>query len=1151
MAVVFSNNAKTTLASTVSTSATSITVADGSVFPALNGADYTYVTLEDGSGNVEIVKVTALSSNALTVVRAQDNTSARAFSSGDKCELRLTAAGLNEVASQADTDTNTTYSVGDGGLSEINFTSADHTKLNGIATNANNYALPFTNNSTNWNTAYGWGNHASAGYLTSYTDTNTTYSIQDGELSQNNFTNADHTKLNGIATGANNYSHPSAHAISFVTGLQTALDGKVDDSQVLTNVPSGALFTDTTYSVGNGGLTQQNFTNADHTKLNGIATGANNYTLPFTNNSTNWNTAYGWGNHATAGYTNNVGDITGVTVGTGLDGGGTSGTVNITLDLSEFTDMTAAVVGTQDELILLDNGAERRKLISEITLSDFNNDSGWTSNVGDITGVTAGTGLTGGGSSGAVTLNVIGGSGITANANDIAVDSTVLRTTGAQTKTGALTIDVNNVAAGALRIEADITNPNQDFYFAQEIYSTLSGSQTTTADREQGGIYMDLNSTATGGDTSNEHRVYGAYLDVDSTGDADLVYGVYSNVTATPTTGQTTSVYGGYFYAEDNGGAGATSSIFGVQAIAYSDNATSDVNNMYAGYFKSYNAADSAAIDTATAVYGEIEVTAGSADIYGTSKVFEAQYDNNTGAAPTNSTYLYYGNYAGVLPTSAYGVYIADAVPNTFLGTLRLGDGSTSAASYGFVSDVNTGMYSPANHELGFLTAGGQRLKLTSTGATVTGTVTATGGNSTNWNTAYGWGNHASAGYLSSFDITTQTDSKYLRANTADTATGTLTVRDVKFSAGYHLQRSDHHSGHLEGSYNNVGSNGANTNPIYTIGASYNPASTTLGNMYGVGFAKNSASYMTGALDAGNSNGWGLYVAADGDARVFLNGTHGIISSTGEHYANSSLVWNAGNDGSGSGLDADTVDGIQGSNIVQLSGTQLITGNKSFTGTMYMADKLGHYGDSNTYMQFHAADQWRVVTGGTERLEVNNSAVTVPGNMVVSGTLSVRTAIDLADNDILRFGSGDDTEFFCNGSHMYMDLNSGIGNFYIRDTTTTRFTFDDAGHFTATGNITAYSDIRLKEDIKPIEDAVSKVQQLTGNTYTRNDLKDADRRYGGVIAQEVEVVLPEAVSESEDGTKTVDYNAMIALLVESVKELKAEVDDLKAQLENK
>ena len=54
---------------------------------------------------------------------------------------------------------------------------------------------------------------------------------------------------------------------------------------------------------------------------------------------------------------------------------------NITLDLSELTDMTAAVVGTQDELILLDNGAERRKLISEITLSDFNNDSGFLTSV--------------------------------------------------------------------------------------------------------------------------------------------------------------------------------------------------------------------------------------------------------------------------------------------------------------------------------------------------------------------------------------------------------------------------------------------------------------------------------------------------------------------------------------------------------------------------------------------------------------------------------------------------------------------------------------------------------------------------------------------------------------------------------------------------
>ena len=64
----------------------------------------------------------------------------------------------------------------------------------------------------------------------------------------------------------------------------------------------------------------------------------------------------------------------------------------------------------------------------------------------------------------------------------------------------------------------------------------------------------------------------------------------------------------------------------------------------------------------------------------------------------------------------------------------------------------------------------------------VNGVITATGGTSTNWNTAYGWGNHASAGYLTSFDITTQTDPKYLRSNADDTSSGSLTVVSYKFN---------------------------------------------------------------------------------------------------------------------------------------------------------------------------------------------------------------------------------------------------------------------------------------------------------------------------------------------------------------------------------
>jgi hypothetical protein len=75
-------------------------------------------------------------------------------------------------------------------------------------------------------------------------------------------------------------------------------------------------------------------------------------------------------------------------------------------------------------------------------------------------------------------------------------------------------------------------------------------------------------------------------------------------------------------------------------------------------------------------------------------------------------------------------------------------------------------------------------------------------------------------------------------------------------------------------------------------------------------------------------------------------------------------------------------------------------------------------------------------------------------NMTIDSTLNVRAAIDLADNDVLRFGSSDDWEFFHNGTGNYIDLN--VGDLIVRDVTTTRFTFEKTtGNFTATGNITA------------------------------------------------------------------------------------------------
>jgi hypothetical protein len=101
-----------------------------------------------------------------------------------------------------------------------------------------------------------------------------------------------------------------------------------------------------------------------------------------------------------------------------------------------------------------------------------------------------------------------------------------------------------------------------------------------------------------------------------------------------------------------------------------------------------------------------------------------------------------------------------------------------------------------------------------------------------------------------------------------------------------------------------------------------------------------------------------------------------------------------------------------------------------------------------------------------------------------------------------------------------------------------------SGNFTATGNITAYSDLRLKTDIKNIPDALNKVMLINGVTYERTDINTT--RQTGVIAQEVQAVLPEAVFESSDGNLSVAYGQMIGLLIEAVKELKAKVDERQA-----
>ena len=110
-----------------------------------------------------------------------------------------------------------------------------------------------------------------------------------------------------------------------------------------------------------------------------------------------------------------------------------------------------------------------------------------------------------------------------------------------------------------------------------------------------------------------------------------------------------------------------------------------------------------------------------------------------------------------------------------------------------------------------------------------------------------------------------------------------------------------------------------------------------------------------------------------------------------------------------------------------------------------------------------------------------------------------------------------------------------------------------AGAITATGDITAFqsSDKTLKENISNIENPLDKISKLNGVYYNWTfEAQEKHAHFGkekevGVIAQDVEQVLPEIVATREDGTKAVKYERLCALLIESVKELKKEIEELK------
>ncbi len=270
----------------------------------------------------------------------------------------------------------------------------------------------------------------------------------------------------------------------------------------------------------------------------------------------------------------------------------------------------------------------------------------------------------------------------------------------------------------------------------------------------------------------------------------------------------------------------------------------------------------------------------------------------------------------------------------------------------------------------------------------------------------------------------TEADSRFVNAS-GDNITG-----DVTFNSGANIHRNTHSSGFLVGSYNSVGANGSNTNPIYTIGSSYQPNDGDLVNMYGIGYTTGSAAY-----DGINNvlSGWGMYVAADGDARIGLDAQNGIIKSTGVHYVNTNQRVFADN-------YHPNADKWTTARTLSLSGDA--SGSVSWDGSANASLSVTVANDSHN----HSSSSGNFTVGGdliaTDILPptdntgvVGNSSYTWNNgqftNLQINSTLTVRGAVDLADNDRIRLGSGDDFQMWHDGTSTYFrNYLHAAGSFY-------------------------------------------------------------------------------------------------------------------------
>jgi len=267
----------------------------------------------------------------------------------------------------------------------------------------------------------------------------------------------------------------------------------------------------------------------------------------------------------------------------------------------------------------------------------------------------------------------------------------------------------------------------------------------------------------------------------------------------------------------------------------------------------------------------------------------------------------------------------------------------------------------------------------------------------------------------------------------------------------------------------------------------------------------------------------------------------GKINANGEIDINGNKVWHAGNDGVGSGLDAGLLDGLA---LVSTAATISTVVGRNSTGDIHCRLIRSDFATQTTTIAATAAICFRNSSSGSGDNFMRTCSRTAFAGYLAGEAITWTANQIFNDNVRVILGTGSDMQIYHDGTTNRIELNAG--NLTIKDGATLRFTFArTTGDFTATGNVTANSDERLK-NILNILDRPALIDNLTAYEYT---WKDSGRKGVGPTAQEVQKHGSEFVIANDDGILSLDYGkyAVAALYEEKKKReaLEGEVQALK------